>query len=428
AGRRVAVKGAPEIVLPRSDRWRGHGPLDASLLGQVERAIDRAASKGLRVLAVAERATRAEDIDDERIERLELLGFVALADTVRETARAAVDGLRRAGVDVVMLTGDHPATAEAIATELGLHDHGHARGTMTGPELDMLDDEALDERIEQVAVFARVSPSQKVRIVESFRRRGRVVAVTGDGANDAPAIRLADVGIALGRHGTEAAREAADLVVTDDRIETIVDAIIEGRALWSSVRDAISVLLGGNLGEILFTLGTGLFGRAALNARQLLLVNLMTDLAPSLALALSPPRHTTPERLAREGPDASLGSALTRDVTVRAAATAGAAGLAWYAARATGSAARADTVGLVALVGAQLGQTAVAGHGSPLVLGASGVSMLALAGVVQTPGLSQVFGSRPLGPAGWGIGLGAAGLGTLAAWLAPRMLPAPASS
>ncbi len=422
--RRIAVKGAPEIVLPRSDRWRGHGPLDEELLREVERAIDESARNGLRVLAVAERTTRAEDIADERVDRLELLGFVALADTVRESARLAVDGLRRAGVDVVMLTGDHPATAEAIATELNLHDGGAERITMTGPELEALDDAALDEVVDAVAVFARVSPAQKARIVESLRRRGRVVAVTGDGANDAPAIRLADVGIALGQHGTDAARDAADLVVTDDRIETIVDAIIEGRALWSSVRDAISVLLGGNLGEILFTLGTGLFGQAALNARQLLLVNLMTDLAPSLALALSPPRNTTPEALVREGPEASLGSALTRDVAVRAVATAGAASVAWYAARMTGTAHRANTVGLVALVGTQLGQTAVAGHGSPLVLAATGVSMAALAGVVQTPGVSHVFGSRPLGPAGWAIGLGAAGLGTLGAWLAPRALPA----
>jgi cation-transporting ATPase I len=425
---RIAVKGAPETVLPRCDRWRGHGPLDEETSPQVDRAIEEAARNGLRVLAVAERATRAEHVTDERVGRLELLGFVALADTVRETARSAVDGLRRAGVDVVMLTGDHPTTAEAIAAELDLLDGRAAKTTTTGPQLEALDDAALDEMVERIGVFARVSPAQKVRIVESLQRRGRVVAVTGDGANDAPAIRLADVGIALGQHGTDAARDAADLVVTDDRIETIVHAIIEGRAMWSSVRDAISVLLGGNLGEILFTLGTGLFGRPALNARQILVVNLLTDLAPSLALALSPPRNSTPEALAREGPEASLGSALTRDVAIRAGATAGAAGLAWYAARMTGSAPRASSAALVALVGAQLGQTAVAGRGSPLVLGAAGASMLVLAAVVQVPGVAQAFGCRPLGPMGWGIGLGAAGVGTAAAWIAPRVLPAPAAA
>ena len=424
-GHRIAVKGAPEIVLPRCDRWRGYGPLDDAGHRQIEQAVDEAARHGLRVLAVAERTTRAEHVTDARVARLELLGFVALADSVRETATAAIDGLRRAGVDVVMLTGDHPTTAQAIAAELDLLDGRNGRTTLTGPNLDALDDRALDEIVEQIGVFARVSPAQKVRIVESLRRQGRVVAVTGDGANDAPAIRLADVGIALGQHGTDAARDAADLVVTDDRIETIVQAIVEGRAMWSSVRDAISVLLGGNLGEILFVLGTGLFGAPALNARQLLLVNLLTDLAPSLALALSPPRDRAPEALIREGPEASLGSVLTRDVAVRAAATAGAAGIAWSAARVTGSSPRAGSVALIALVGAQLGQTAVAGRGSPLVLGAVGVSFLALASAVEVPGVAQAFGCRPIGPVGWGIGLGAAGLGTAAAWLAPRYLPAP---
>ncbi len=424
-GRRIAVKGAPETVLPRCDTWRGHGPLDDAAQRELEKTIEDLARRGLRVLAVAERPTRGKHVTDERVARLELLGFVALADTIRDTALDAVNGLLRAGVGVVMLTGDHPTTAEAIAAKLGLLNGDASRRTLTGPDLDTLSDGDLDEIVESVAVFARVSPAQKVRIVESLRRRGRVVAVTGDGANDAPAIRLADVGIALGEHATEAARDAADLVVTDDRIETIVDAIIEGRAMWSSVRDAISVLLGGNLGEIVFVLGTGLFGQSSLNARQLLLVNLLTDLAPSLALALAPPRHTTPESLAREGPEASLGSALTRDVAIRAASTAGAAGLAWAVGRATGSAQRAGSIGLVALVGAQLGQTAIAGRGSPLVLGAAGLSMLALASAIQLPGLSQVFGCRPLGPVGWGIGLGAAGLGTAAAWIAPRALPAP---
>lgn len=423
AGRRIAVKGAPETVLPRCDTWRGHGAIDDATEQQLDKTIDDLARRGLRVLAVAERPTRGKHVTDDRVARLEFLGFVALADTIRDSARDAVKGLRRAGVDIVMLTGDHPTTAEAIAAKLGLLNGEAVRHTMTGPDLEALNDAELDGIVERVAVFARVSPAQKVRIVEALRRRGRVVAVTGDGANDAPAIRLADVGIALGEHATDAARDAADLIVTDDRIETIVDAIIEGRAMWTSVRDAISVLLGGNLGEILFVLGTGLFGSAALNARQLLLVNLLTDLAPSLALALAPPRATTPERLASEGPEVSLGSALTRDVGIRAASTAGAAGLAWSIARATGSAQRASSVGLVALVGAQLGQTAVAGHGSPLVLGAAGVSMLALASAIQVPGLSQVFGCRPLGPVGWGIGLGAAGVGTAAAWLAPRALP-----
>src|SRR5690606_27393235 len=178
------------------------------------------------------------------------------------------------------------------------------------------DDDALDARLEHTTVIARATPRQKARLVAALRRRGRVVAMAGDGANDAPAIRDADVGIALGAASTPAAREAADLVVTDDRIETIVEAVLEGRALWRSVRDAVSILVGGNLGEIGFTVLGGLIGgRPPLNARQLLLVNLLTDALPALSVAVSPPARVSPEQLFVEGPEASLGAALTRDVT-----------------------------------------------------------------------------------------------------------------
>ena len=225
--------------------------------------------------------------------------------------------------------------------------------------------------------------------------------MAGDGANDAAAIRLADVGVALGSHATNAAKDAADVVVTDDRIETIIEAILEGRAMWASVRDAVSVLVGGNLGEIVFTLGAELLlpGGSPLNARQLLLVNLLTDLVPSMALAARPPAGTDPARLAREGPEASLGAALTRDVLVRGGLTATAAGLGWQAGRLTGvTRGRAGTVALVSLVGSQLGQTLAAGWRDPLVVGSTAVSAAVLAGVVQTPGLSHFFGCRPLGP------------------------------
>ena len=176
-----------------------------------------------------------------------------------------------------------------------------------------------------ISVFARVSPTQKARVVRALRSAGRVVAVTGDGANDAPAIRLADVGIALGERATPAARETADVVITDERIETITDAIADCRAMWRSTRDAVAVLLGGNLGEIAFTLGTGIIsGASPLGVRQLLLVNLLTDMLPAIALAVRPPSGVTHEELLKEGPDTSLGRALTRDIVIRGAATAGA--------------------------------------------------------------------------------------------------------
>jgi cation-transporting ATPase I len=427
AGQLLCVKGAPEIVLPLCTQQRRGGrttELDTRARKAIAHKVDRLARDGYRVLAVAERdASGRRDLREDRISRLRFTGLLALTDPVRDTAAEAIRGLRAAGIGVLMLTGDHPSTAEAIAAELGLLDGGRV---VTGAELDELTDPELDEMVAQTAVFARVSPDHKVAIVAALRRTGRVVAVTGDGANDAPAIRLADVGVALGRRGTNAAKEAADIVVTDDRIETIIDAIVEGRAMWSSVRDAIAMLLGGNLGEIAFTLGTGLLlpGGSVLNARQLLLVNLFTDMVPSLALAVKEPQGTTPQILLREGPEVSLGSALDRDILIRGGLTAASGLAAWAGGRMTGVAPRrASTTALVGLVGAQLGQTLVTGWRSPLVVAASAGSAAALAVVIQTPVVSQFFGCTPLGPVGWSIGLGAAAAGSLGAPLASRLVP-----
>ncbi|MFG3438955.1 HAD-IC family P-type ATPase [Nonomuraea sp. NPDC047897] len=421
-GHLLSVKGAPEAVLTRcSGLARGPEtvPLDEEVRRELAEEVERLALQGYRVLAVAERAASGRaDLDESRIDRLRLLGFLGLADPVRPTAARSVEGLMRAGVRVVMITGDHPSTAEAIAAEINAL---NGRRVMTGPELDRLDDDALAGVLPEVAVFARVTPEHKARIVAGLRRAGRVVAVTGDGANDVPAIRLADVGVALGPQATPAARAAADIVVTDDRIETIIDAIVEGRAMWGSVRDALGMLLGGNLGEIAFALGSSLLtGRSALNARQLLLVNLLTDMLPAMAVAVRAPGAANPERLLAEGPEASLGAALTRDIHLRAVTGAATAGAAWLLARVTGTRARADTVGLVGLVGAQLLQTLAVGGRDRLVLLAALSSLAVLAVVVSVPGLSGLFGCRPIGPAGWVIGLGCAAVAVLAAGLVER--------
>jgi magnesium-transporting ATPase (P-type) len=269
-------------------------------------------------------------------------------------------------------------------------------------------------------VVARGTPAHKVRVVQAFQRLRRTVAMTGDGANDAPAIRLADVGIALGHRATPAARATADLVVTDDRLETIIAALVEGRAMWGSVRQALGILVGGNLGEIGFTvLGAALTGHSPLSARQLLLVNLLTDLAPAMAIALRAPHPDDAAALLGEGPEASLGRALTRDITTRAITTAAATSGAWAAARLTGRAKRARTIALAALVGAQLGQTVALGGTSPAVLASSAGSAAVLAGIVQTPGVSQLFDCTPLGPVGWAI----AGSATIAATAVTALLP-----
>jgi cation-transporting ATPase I len=409
----ISVKGAPETTLPRCTTWRPDGetrPLTPADRQEIEAEVDRLAGQGLRVLAVAERAASArKGLDSERVEGMELLGLLGLADQTRPSAAEAIHRLRQAGIKVIMLTGDHPSTAATIAAELDLLDGGTV---ITGPELDDADPDTVDALVSKASVFARVSPANKVAVVRSLRRTGHVVAVTGDGANDAPAIRLADVGIALGDQATTAARQAADMIVMDGRIETIADGVVEGRAMWVSVREALALLLGGNLGETLFTVGSSMVSsQSPLNTRQILFVNLMTDLLPAITVAARPPRHVTPEQVNHEGPESSLGETLTRDVVRRAVATTTATAAAWLAAKATGTNGRASTVALASLVGTQLAQTALVSGRDPLVLAATGASAAALVGVVQTPGLSQLFGSRPLGPVAWGIVLAATGLG-----------------
>jgi len=385
--------------------------IDRNVRRRLDAQVESLARRGLRVLGVAERsATSGVEVADERVSDMELQGFLGLADLVRPTASSAIKDLRQAGVNVVMITGDHPSTAKAIAVELDILNGGQV---LTGPELDVMADHELDEILASVSVFARVTPTQKVRIVRAYQRVGRVVAMTGDGSNDAPAIRLAHTGIALGANCSPAARAAADLVVVDDRIETIIDAIVEGRAMWASVRDALAILIGGNIGEVAFTLiATGISGASPLAARQLLLVNLLTDLLPAMTIALRPPTQRSPEAILHEGPDASLGSALVRQIAVRAVATGGGATGAWMLARATGSRRRAGTVSLGALVGTQLGQTMVLGGSSPVVLASALVSGAVLVVIVQTPGVSQFFGCTPLGPLGWGIVTGTAAAAT----------------
>jgi len=426
--RTVAVKGAPEVVLPMCATWQRDGrdvPLDAEAHRVLEDQIESMGRRGLRVLAVATARPPSGSrlLAPADMPPLTLKGFIGLSDVARPSAAAAAATLTDAGIRVGMITGDHPSTAEAIAAELGILNGGRV---LTGVELDTLDDVELDAIIDDITVFARVTPLQKVRAVAASQRAGRSVAMTGDGANDAAAIRLADAGIALGGRGTDAARANADVIVVDDRIETIVDAVVEGRAMWESVRAAVAILVGGNLGEIGFTLaGTALGGTAPLNPRQLLLVNLLTDMAPALAIALREPRDRSPETLLHAGPDASLGGALTRDITVRAGATAAGATAAWVLASLTGTPTRARTVGLAALVGTQLGQTVVAGGSSPLVLGATAVSVGALAAAIQTPGISHFFGCRPIGPIGWSIAVSASltatGASVVVPWVASQV-------
>lgn len=435
----ITLKGAPEEIIARcTQRQRGDFARRLNSLGReslLEQA-DQLARTGLRVLAIAEKSVPADNkkttgitpplsaktFGEEHLEQLTFLGFVALSDPLRPTSAAAVERLHRAGVDVIMITGDHASTATRIAADVGLTtDSGLLGSVLTGAEIEAMDDDTLDQALVNIKVVARATPTHKVRIIESLQRSGRTVAMTGDGGNDAPAIRLADVGIALGRYSTSAARDAADLIITDERIETIVEAIAEGRALWVSVRDAVSILVGGNIGEVGYMLGSGLFSREpTMNTRQLLLVNLFTDIGPALAIVLRPPPDVSPEELLHEGPDNSLGDALDQDI-IRRAVTTGAAGFAaWAFARTFYMKQSASTIGLLSLVGAQLGQTLIVGKPTRTIVATSLGSAAVLLTLVQIPGISQAIGCRPLGPRGLLTVASATTLATLAAALTPR--------
>jgi cation-transporting ATPase I len=435
---RLVVKGAPEVVLPRCTRVRGgaSGKTDRAFTDEqrerAESTVHDLAEQGLRVLVVARRdlSDPPADVEDV-VEGLTLMGFLGIADTPRPQTPYLVRALEDNGVGVRMITGDHPVTAAAVARQLGIT----VDTVTTGADLDELDDTAQTELIERSTVFARVDPEQKVRIVSALRRTGHVVGMTGDGSNDAAAIRTADIGIGIAAHGSAAARNAADLVLTEPDPRALLHALVEGRSMWQRVADAVAVLVGGNAGEVAFTLfGTAVGGRAPLGTRQFLLVNLLTDMFPALALALAgdqetPEPENDPHWVEQRAdqlaavPPASLGADLLRTIGVRGVATATGASVAWMAGRYTGTQRRADTIGLVALIGTQLGQTLVAGYRSPLVWLTTAASGAVLGVIVMTPGLGAYFGCTPLGPVGWTIANTSALAATAGATVLPRLLP-----
>lgn len=279
------LKGAPESVLPLC-------ALDEKTRQEIQVAVTALSGRGRRLLAVAERpipeletATREEDAENG----LTFLGLVALADPPRPESAAAIAQCKKGGIRVVMITGDHPVTAKTIATELGIIEPGKWDEVLSGPELDRLSEEELKVRVERVAVYARVSPKNKLDIVRAWKSRGCVVAMTGDGVNDAPALKEASIGVSMGRGGTEVARQASGMILTDDNFATIVSAIEEGRAVYGNIRRTIGYLMSGNFAEILVMLGAAIAGwPAPLAPVHLLWINLVTDGLPALALASEP--------------------------------------------------------------------------------------------------------------------------------------------
>jgi Ca2+-transporting ATPase len=300
------TKGAPDVLLARcAEELVGEAtrPLTAARRAEIMRTNDALAGEALRMLGVAFRSLPKDGLrDDELDERIEhnlvFLGLIGMIDPPREEAKDAVARARGAGIRPMMITGDHPGTAAVIAAELGITGNGRA---VTGAELERMPEAVLDRTVREVSVYARVNPEHKLRIVQALQRQGTTVAMTGDGVNDAPALKTADIGVAMGIAGTDVSKEAADMVLADDNFATIVAAVEEGRAIYANIRKFLRYLLSSNLGEVMTmffgVLLADVIGLRAVDssgvvlpllATHILWINLVSDGAPALALGVDP--------------------------------------------------------------------------------------------------------------------------------------------
>lgn len=297
-GKIAYTKGAPEVIVESCSKFataNGEIAMEAAEAEEVLETARSMAEGALRVLAVA-RKSATELCNAET--GMTFLGLLGMIDPPRPEARGAIATCRTAGIRPVLITGDHPLTAAAVAREIGLLNEGR---TVTGKELDRMDDRILEDEVESIDVFARVSPIHKLRVVSALQAGNRIVAMTGDGVNDAPALKKADIGIAMGITGTDVSKEAAAMTLTDDNFATIVAAVEEGRAIFGNIKKYLMYLLSCNIGEIGLMAATALAGLPLpLTAVQLLYVNLATDGLPALALAVDPPDNDLMRRHPRD--------------------------------------------------------------------------------------------------------------------------------
>ncbi|HET7236621.1 MAG TPA: cation-translocating P-type ATPase, partial [Actinomycetota bacterium] len=428
----VATKGAPDVLLARCAHERigeRTQPLDDERRGEILAAVDALADRAFRVLGTAYRPL--EEVPDEAGEHLEhgltFAGVVGIIDPPRSEARVAIDEARRAGIRVLMITGDHPRTALRIAEELDMVD-GDTR-TVTGAEIEELDAGAFREAVHETSVYARVAPEHKLRIVDALQADGHIVAMTGDGVNDAPALKRADIGVAMGITGTDVAKEAANMILADDNFATIVDAVREGRGIFSNIRKFLRYLLSSNAGEVLTmffgVIGAGIIGldpagaaaAVPLLATQILWINLLTDAAPALAMGVDPPpddvMSRSPRRLTARVIDGPMQVGIVFVGVVMAAATLMTLDidLPGGLVEGSGTLTHARTMAFTTLVLAQLfncfnarSERVSAFHNlftNPLLWGAIGLSLLLQVAVVYLPFLNEPFGTTALGARDW---------------------------
>ena len=302
------MKGAPNAVLAKCNRVLEHGrtvKLTPKKIIEIEKAVDSMAENALRVLGFAYKVESQKKMEEDFI----FIGAQGMIDPPRREVKAAVAACRSAGIKVIIITGDHPLTAKAIAEDIGME----IGNIVTGDEIDKLLFDDLRAKVRDTTIFARVEPAHKTRVVKALRANGEIVAVTGDGVNDAPALKNADIGVAMGIRGTDVAKEAADMVITDDNFATIVAAIEEGRRIFDNIKKAIIYLLSSNLGEVLVVLIASLFMLPLpLTAVQILWVNFLSDGFPALALGVDP----VAPRIMKRKPNASKGEVLTPNITL----------------------------------------------------------------------------------------------------------------
>jgi len=420
---RVFVKGAPDVLLARCTRWKVAGvnaPFGAAEAAKVDADYHGLAGRGLRGLLIASRTLDSSAFDASSdlsayVTELDVVGLVGLMDPPRPEAMQAIAECRQAGIVVKMITGDHQATASAIASELGLH--GRA---VSGADIDRMDAAQLAAAIDEVAVFARVTPSHKVKIVRALQAKGHVVAMTGDGVNDAPALKQADIGVAMGISGTAVAKEAATMVLTDDNFATIVRAVRQGRTLYDNILKFVRFQLSTTIGAILTVFFAPLAGLPEpFTALQILWVAIIMDGPPAVSLAMDaarpgimnePPRH-------RDEPVLPLARVL-RTAAYGVTMMVGTLAVLYYGMR-TGSEARALTMAFTTFVLFQFFNVFNARSESGSAFNArffdnrmlwwSLVGTLALQVVaVHWPPASQLFGTTGMAWTDWGVAIGVA--------------------
>jgi Ca2+-transporting ATPase len=405
-GSKLLVKGAPEVILRMSTQEQVDGEvrsLTESRRREILNANSEMASRALRVLAFAQRSDPPDPDSDNPEKDLVFCGLVGMMDPPREEARLAVQTCRRAGIKPIMITGDHPATALAIAERLELV--GGEQRSLTGEDLEQLSDDELVANVKQIRVYARASAEHKLRIIKAWKSQGQVVAMTGDGVNDAPAIKAADIGIAMGITGTDVTKEASDMVLLDDNFASIVSAVEEGRGIYDNIQKVLLFLLSCNLGEILLVFVGSLVGwPAPLLPIQLLWINLVTDGFPALALSLEPPEPGIMERAPRRANESILSRRLGVSILVQGVLVGlvglSAFGLSYW--RHPGNDERARSMTFCVMVYAEL-LRALAGRSqtltlmqlrwwtNPYLLLAIGVSGLLQLGIVEFPFTQSIF-------------------------------------